>query len=373
MKNIPQKSFREVFLAVLGITPQVLTECLYYYYSNYYKANRQFDEIIVFTTTKGEEQLIKSLIIDKKLIALEKVLGLKPGVIPFSEGSIKVFKRNDGSLLEDMRTSEDNEEALSFLFESVEQVTSDPDARVTATVAGGRKTMSSQMALAFQLYGREQDELIHILAPDEKMQPGSKWFFPINPESEDEQLIVSHIPVLRVGRYITKTMDISPEKLLFKLQNELVLKSSLKILEIEKNRFVGDNELFTLPAKLASYLRYLIKRRISADCKSTCDGCKKCFVSSYDLIELAKSEVIAEHEIISGKWSGNINRTRIGSVDLSSISETISRIKSSVRKGKISFSFKEGINIRGITLDSSNKKFIWYGVVLDKDNITFKD
>ena len=57
MKNNPQKSFREVFLAVLGITPQVLTECLYYYYSNYYKHPDQSSvyktssNILTFITT----------------------------------------------------------------------------------------------------------------------------------------------------------------------------------------------------------------------------------------------------------------------------------------------------------------------------------
>tara|TARA_Y100001970_G_C14189397_1_gene834438 strand:- start:530 stop:1651 length:1122 start_codon:yes stop_codon:yes gene_type:complete len=372
MGNSKEK-FKEVFIAVLGITPQVLTECLYYYYSSYYKIGRNFDEIRVFTTGQGQKKLIKSLFVEKRLNALEKALGIDEGSIPFTEGSINLFTKKDGSIIEDMRTSEDNQDALSLLFESVENVTADPDTRVTATVAGGRKTMGTQMALSFQLYGREQDELIHILAPENKMGVGSEWFFPSEPDSIDERLVVSHIPVLRVGRYITRSLDIPPKQLFDKLQNELVLNSSLKVIEIEKNEFVGDKEILKLPAKLASYLRYIIKRRIYADCKDSCDGCEKCFVTSYELIDLAKTEIMAEHEIISGKWGGNINRTREGIVDLSSISENISRIKSNIRKSKISFNFKERINIRAINLDPSNKKFIWYGVLLGKESIIFKD
>ena len=39
------KKYDEIFLAVVGITPQIITECIYYYYHNYYQKNRYFDRI----------------------------------------------------------------------------------------------------------------------------------------------------------------------------------------------------------------------------------------------------------------------------------------------------------------------------------------
>ena len=370
MKN-SKTSFREVFLAVLGITPQVLTECLYYYYSDYYKIKRYFDQIIVFTTSEGSKQLIKSLFVDKKLSELEKALDLEAGQIPFSENDIRIFKRLDGSFIHDMVTSKDNEDALSLLFDSVEEITSDPETKLTATVAGGRKTMSTFPALSFQIYGREQDELIHILAPDDKMR--TDWFFPTNPGDKNEKLIVSHIPILKVGRYITRSLNIKPEKLIDKLQDELVSKTKIKKLTVEKNQFYGDDERFSLPAKLASYLRYLIKRRINSNCKSNCEGCKKCFVSSFDLIDLAKTDVLVEHEVISGKWGGNLHRTKAGRVDSLSIAETVSRIGSQIKKAKISYPFKNYISIKKMNLDPKNKKYISFGVRVNKNHTSFKD
>jgi len=373
MSKHSDEKYHEIFLTVLGITPQVLTECLYYYYSDYYKQNRKFDSIKVFTTTQGKEKLVDSLFKKNKLKDLEVALGLDKGDIPFTEDSIILYKSPDGTYLSDMRTTEDNEHAQSFLFNQIKSITMDPEIRITATVAGGRKTMSSQMALAFQLYGRRQDELIHILAPEEKMKPGSDWFFPGNPNNPNEQLYVSNIPILRVGRYLTKSMDISPDKLFNKLQDELVSQSSLKRLSIEKNNFYGNNEIFTLPPKPASYLRYMIKRRKESACEIDCQGCEKCFNSTYDLIDRTKNEILKEHEIISGKWSGNLDRTKEGAVDLAVVTEAISRIRTEIRKSKISLSFKESIRIISLSLDDENKKFKSHGVLIDKNIITFKD
>ena len=67
MKNLKNTSYNEIFLAVIGVTPQVLTECLYYYYSPYYKQNRSFDRIKVFTTLVGKEKLVESLFKGKQL------------------------------------------------------------------------------------------------------------------------------------------------------------------------------------------------------------------------------------------------------------------------------------------------------------------
>jgi len=373
MNNKVIEKHKEVFIAVLGITPQVLTECLYFYYSAYYNKNRHFEEIKVITTTFGKEKLVESLFKDKKLSALETALGFDEGFIPFTEESILLYQRPDGSYLSDMRTTSDNEIAQSFVFNQIKTITGDPEIRVTATVAGGRKTMSSQMALGFQLYGRKQDELIHILVPEEKMKPGSDWFFPKDPNNPDEQLFVSHIPILRVGRYLVKSLDISSEKLFHTLQDELVSQSSINNLEIEKGQFIGDSEVLKLSPKLASYLRYLIKRRQNASCKSDCPGCEKCFCSSYELIDKAKDEILSEHKIISGNWSGNIDRTKESETDLNVVTEAMSRIKTAINKSNISLSFKDLIRIRSLALDPESKKYKFYGVTIDKTKIKFKD
>ncbi len=373
MLNNSKEQFEEIFLAVLGITPQVLTECLYYYYSDYYKQNRHFDSITVFTTTIGEKELIKSLFVDEKLKDLEKHLHLTPGTIPFNKKSIKVLSNTDGTMLEDMRTTKDNESAHSFLLTEVKRVTSDPGVRVTATVAGGRKTMSSYMALAFQLYGRRHDELIHILAPEGRMQKNSNWFFPKNPEKEDEKLFVSHIPILRVGRYLRKSLDLSPDELFTKLQNDLASKSKLKKLVIKKNEFCGDGSTIKIQAKPASYLIYLLKKRLSSGCKIDCKGCTKCFASKDELVKAANNEILKEHEFISGEWDGYYLRTKGAEQGLEMVNEIISRLRKIINDSQISLHFKNSIRVRSIPLDPDNNTYKWHGIVIDKTIVTFNN
>ena len=367
------EEFTEVFMAVIGVTPQVLTECLFYYYSDYYKKGRYFDSIKVFTTTEGRDKLIQSLFKEEKLKDLEKALDLESGKIPFNEDSIMLFKGADGAPLDDMRTTEDNEESFSLLYNEIKQATSDPDARVTATVAGGRKTMSTQMALAFQLYGRKHDELIHIMAPDSKMDPGSGWFFPEIPESNDEHLEVSFVPVLRVGRYLMRSLDLSPKDLFKKLQDELVLYGAIEKLVIKKNNFTGDNETFKLPAKPASYLRYLLRRRLSSGCDIHCSGCEECCASKEELTDAANDEILKEHEIISGKWGGYYHRTKEKEQDILAVNETISRIGKEIRESNISLSFKDNIKVRSFEFNPTNRKDKWHGVTIDKRTVKFED
>ena len=91
-----KKEYNEIFLAVIGITPQVLTECIYYFYSDYYKQNRKFDRIKVFTTLQGQKQLTDRLFTDGQLKNLEKALALKTGDIPFTKNDIMLFTDKNG-------------------------------------------------------------------------------------------------------------------------------------------------------------------------------------------------------------------------------------------------------------------------------------
>ena len=59
------KKYNEIFLAGVGTTPQILTECIYYYYHSYYGQNRYFDRIKVFTTNRGTKKLLDSLFKEK--------------------------------------------------------------------------------------------------------------------------------------------------------------------------------------------------------------------------------------------------------------------------------------------------------------------
>ena len=154
VNKVENTSFTEVFVAVMGTSPAVLSECLFYYYTPYYKQKRQFSEIKVITTTKGRDLLVQTLFVEGVLEKLESALGLKEGSIPFTESDIVIIENETtGEGIQDLLTSEENEAASNMISNWIKHYTDMDDVRLTATVAGGRKTQSAIMALAFQLYG----------------------------------------------------------------------------------------------------------------------------------------------------------------------------------------------------------------------------
>ncbi len=82
--------------------------------------------------------------------------------------------------LSDIQTPEENDLAASFILEEVRRVVENPDTRLLASIAGGRKTMGALLHAAVTLIGRETDRLTHVLvsSPYETM-PG--FYFPNQP------------------------------------------------------------------------------------------------------------------------------------------------------------------------------------------------
>jgi len=65
--------------------------------------------------------------------------------------------------LADLRTPADNEAAADFLLEQVRAIVENPDTRLIASLAGGRKTMGALLYACLTLVGRETDRLTHVL------------------------------------------------------------------------------------------------------------------------------------------------------------------------------------------------------------------
>ena len=62
------KNKKNIFMAVLGISPTILTEALYYYTNPYYKQDIKFDDIIIFTTSKGRDVICENNLFKKNII-----------------------------------------------------------------------------------------------------------------------------------------------------------------------------------------------------------------------------------------------------------------------------------------------------------------
>jgi len=177
-----------ILLAVTGLSPAIVTETVW---ALAHEKKRVLPERVVFITTlvgaeKIQQQLFTALpafggktaweALRTALKAKDHELIAEPARV------IGQANRKSGTFdgLADIVTPEQNDLAAAFILEQVRQVVTNPDTRLIASIAGGRKTMGALLHAAITLLGRETDRLTHVLvdAPYETM-PG--FFFPGQP------------------------------------------------------------------------------------------------------------------------------------------------------------------------------------------------
>jgi len=175
-------------LAATGLSPAVVTETLWALAQE--KRRVLPARVIFITTLVGAEKIQQQLFTPLPAFSGKTVwealrfslnagdhelIAELPRVIGQANKKTGTF---DG--LSDITTPEHNELAAAFILEQVRQVVANPDTRLVASIAGGRKTMGALLHAAITLIGRETDRLTHVLvdAPYETM-PG--FFFPDQP------------------------------------------------------------------------------------------------------------------------------------------------------------------------------------------------
>ena len=160
----PTESRRRILLAVTGLTPQVVTETLYAL------ACREEspwipDEIHLITTGTGAESARLNLLLPDgwfhRLCADYQL-----PTINFPVSNIHILQNEQGMVMDDIRTPEQNTLAADFITETVRVLTGDECTELHVSIAGGRKTMGYYLGYALSLYGRPQDRLSHVLVSD---------------------------------------------------------------------------------------------------------------------------------------------------------------------------------------------------------------
>jgi CRISPR-associated protein (TIGR02584 family) len=371
------KLIREVFVAVLGTTPQVLTECLYYYYSEHYGEKRYFDQIVVITTAAGNKALMDGIISKFRIHDLENELGVPKGTIPFSHADVHQIHDEKGVPLVDIRSTKDNQIATEQIFSIIKSITDDESTRLTATVAGGRKTMSTTMALAYQIFARQQDELIHIITHDSKFG-APEWYFPDDPKDQTQQLDVSKVSILKVGRYLKRNLIGNPDELMAEMQDGLKGLEPLTSVVVGKRTLIVNDLKIMLTPRIAAIMRFLLKRRLISKCPNKCTGCSECCVDRNALIDAARRELIDELETISGSYSGHYLRYKENRIAAdhytinNRLDEDISRQRSTISKSAIPFQNKELLKINKVFSDPANPKNYLSGILIDKGILTIE-
>jgi len=211
---------KQILLCVAGMTPQIITETLY---ALTQERSERVDEIRVITTLDGRDKIMTG-IVNGRGTAEESLLAPNKGqfynfcrdfkidlrTIKFNEKSIALLRTPDGLTLADIRQPADNEFAGNQICDIVRELTKDPNSRIHASAAGGRKTMSIYLTAAMQLFGRPQDTLSHVLV-NEDFETNTDFYYPppiarilINKRSgkelstNDARIYLADIPFIRL-------------------------------------------------------------------------------------------------------------------------------------------------------------------------------
>ena len=167
---------KHILLAVVGLSPQVVTEAVYALFHE----GRPVDAIHIITTGQGLGEIFRTLLAPTggPLDDFCRQYGIDRKSIAFGPDSIHVITRENGESIDDIVSEDDNERVLETCLELAHRFTTDSDIKVSFLVAGGRKTMTSCLTLAAQLYGRPCDRLYHVLVSPEFENCRSFWFPP---------------------------------------------------------------------------------------------------------------------------------------------------------------------------------------------------
>ena len=165
---------KHVLISVVGLSPQVITETLYCYWS-LASPPVPITEVFALTTLHGKQALEEALLGDNgQLKSLCSDYNLPP--IRLDLANVHLLKDADGQPLKDISSVIDNEALADQLFAFVRKLATSTDICLHASIAGGRKTMGLYIGLAMQFYGRPGDTLSHVLVNLEL--ENEKFFYP---------------------------------------------------------------------------------------------------------------------------------------------------------------------------------------------------
>jgi CRISPR-associated protein (TIGR02584 family) len=170
---------RQVLLVVTGLTPQVVTETIY----ALWKTSPELvpAEVHLITTVQGADHARLNLL-SPRIGWMERLrveYQLPP--IAFPPENIHVIPGIDGTVLDDIRSPQDNLCAADFITELVRRLTEDPESALHVSMAGGRKTMGYFVGYALSLFGRAQDRLSHVLV-SQPFESHREFYYPTRDE-----------------------------------------------------------------------------------------------------------------------------------------------------------------------------------------------
>lgn len=214
---------KKILVSVLGLTPQVLTETLYYLVTHDFVP----DEIHLITTRNGASN-VKNVLLNSHNNILERLCEDMKEELNGKRYSLHDEKNenedeNKGNLFihgllntDDIRNYDDNVEIADIIIDVIRVLSADPESTIHCSIAGGRKTMGFLAGYAMSLFGRTQDKLSHVLIEPEAFERANGFYYPSQRDdmkiedprtreilrASDARVMLADIPFIKLGRYI---------------------------------------------------------------------------------------------------------------------------------------------------------------------------
>ena len=372
-----QTTPKHVLISVVGLSPQVITEILYYYWC-LASPPVPITEVFALTTLRGKQALEDTLLGDNgKLKSLCSDYKLPP--IHFDLANIHLLKGADGQPLEDISSVIDNEALADQLFAFVRKLAASTNICLHASIAGGRKTMGLYIGLAMQFYGRTGDTLSHVLVNPEL--ENQEFFYPppdnagviLNDgrtiPADEIRLELAEIPLLLLREkipFLKEYTDAGYTELIEIAQREynaLQAISPVVVNTFSRCLEIGEVIINLTPLELALYL-FFTQQHLEGE------GDERYSISRSDIREGLLTEVLKE--IVSQIPARDFRLEELRgweSDPIARFSQTRSNINRKI-KDALDQSQATHYQIQSST-PSSNQDEICYGLTLAKDRIQF--
>jgi len=323
---------QNILIAVTGLTPQVITETLYYL-TQVKKPPVMISEIYVITTLSGRKEIMKNLLNEGKGKYFEflKEYTIHPDSILFDGDCIFVARDKKGNMINDIRTTEESSAFANFTMQIIKRKTEDKDKTIIASVAGGRKTMSVYMAYALQLFGRQQDVLTHVLVNEDFEMNPDFYYIPKQPQelitrngkkitTADARIELVEVPFIRLREKLSSVFgddDKTYEEMVKYSQHEIDRITPvfpLKLTLSERLVTAGPVSFRLQPLHYAIY--YFMANSKAKECpiteRKSCRGCTKCFVTIGEITEKKNLEkILTFYEKMFGQGSLHVEKMQV--------------------------------------------------------------
>jgi len=327
---------KTVLLAVVGRSPQIVTETLYYLTQ---VQKKSIQEIVVLTTEVGSKEFNQKLLANGKGYFFRFCQDYGFNYTDFGLKNPILLEGKDGSPLSDIRTSEENELAANKILQTVRELTSPPDTQLLCSIAGGRKTMSVYVSFAMQFFGRPHDKLYHVLVWPPDMEGMSDFFYPpvdagkltfrghdreLTIDSRDIHVDLAEIPFIQLRDIIGEAInfDLPFSQLVHLAQEAIRVRQLPEMVLIPREKklilkfFEGQAATVRMAPKQIAVLAYLMEQS------------EPIWINDFDLTRISQ---IYAHYFPRREYAFKPVAQHIKNMEYKDIHEQLSRIRKRIR------------------------------------------